>query len=250
MPTTASRTFTIAGLQPVYDPERARMIAVKLPASVTYVKGEILGEVKGANEVQILTPGGTISGGTWTITFGGQTTSALAFNATAATVQAALELLSTIGAGNVAVTGGPISSGVMTLTFQNDLGYTNVAQVTVGTGSLTGTAPTLTPSTTTAGTSGTPGTWKKYSSASTDGSQTAPFGLLMYDAITDASGNITLGDTAGGGADGETFVSVPMYFNGDFRASEIPSLTEAIMALTGWRMIHGTVAANGVLRLP
>jgi hypothetical protein len=44
------------------------------------------------------------SGGTYTLSYGGQTTSALAWNASAATVQTALRGLSTIGAGNVTVT--------------------------------------------------------------------------------------------------------------------------------------------------
>lgn len=43
--------------------------------------------------------------GTFTLTFEGQTTSALAFNATAAQIQTALQALSTIGAGKVDVTG-------------------------------------------------------------------------------------------------------------------------------------------------
>lgn len=41
--------------------------------------------------------------GTYTITFGGQTTAAIAFSADGPTIQAALELLSTVGAGNVYV---------------------------------------------------------------------------------------------------------------------------------------------------
>lgn len=45
------------------------------------------------------------TGGTFTLTFGGQTTSAIAYNATTATVQAALAALSSVGAGNVTVTG-------------------------------------------------------------------------------------------------------------------------------------------------
>lgn len=97
------------------------------------------------DEVQVLTEGG--SGLTsFTVTFGGQTTTAIAAAATAATVQAALEALSTIGAGNVAVTGS--TSGPYTLTFQGALANTNVAQVTA---TPTGGTGTITPSTTTAG---------------------------------------------------------------------------------------------------
>ena len=44
------------------------------------------------------------TGGTFTLTFNGQTTAPLAFNATAAQIEAALEALSNIGAGNIQAT--------------------------------------------------------------------------------------------------------------------------------------------------
>ena len=45
--------------------------------------------------------------GTFTLSYAGQTTSAIAYNASTTTVQSALQALSTIGAGNVTVTGNP-----------------------------------------------------------------------------------------------------------------------------------------------
>lgn len=91
-----------------------------------------------SNEQQTLTEGG--SGLTsFTITFGGQTTASLDDDATTAQVQAALEALSTIGEGNVSVTGttAPIA---MTVTFQGDLADENVAAMTTtptgGTGTV------------------------------------------------------------------------------------------------------------------
>lgn len=50
-------------------------------------------------------PGATPKSGTYTLTFGGQTTSALSFDSTAAQVQTALLALSSINAGNVLVNG-------------------------------------------------------------------------------------------------------------------------------------------------
>ncbi len=47
---------------------------------------------------------GSPTAGTFTLTFNGQTTTAIAYNATASTVQSALAALSTIGTGNVTVT--------------------------------------------------------------------------------------------------------------------------------------------------
>ena len=57
------------------------------------------------NEVQTVTITGTPTGGTWTLEFEGEVTSDLAYNAAASAVQAALEALPTIGAGNVTVSG-------------------------------------------------------------------------------------------------------------------------------------------------
>ena len=56
-------------------------------------------------QVQTLKITGSPTGGTFTLTAGGQTTTALAYNATTAVVQAALAALSSVGAGNVTVTG-------------------------------------------------------------------------------------------------------------------------------------------------
>lgn len=53
----------------------------------------------------VLTIKGAPTGGTFTLSFGGQTTTAIAYNATAATVQTELGKLTSIGAGNVQVTG-------------------------------------------------------------------------------------------------------------------------------------------------
>lgn len=64
---------------------------------------------------------GAASAGNFTLTYGGQTTAGIAFNASAAAVKSALELLSTVGTGLVSVTGaaptwtvtflGPLSTG-------------------------------------------------------------------------------------------------------------------------------------------
>lgn len=102
--------------------------------------GENGGPYKGTSEeAQTLTEGG--SGLTsFTITFSGQTTASLDDDATAAQVQAALEDLSTIGEGNVEVTGGPLATGPFTVKFVGDLANTDVAAMTTtptgGTGTV------------------------------------------------------------------------------------------------------------------
>jgi hypothetical protein len=102
------------------------------------------------DEVQTVTEGG--SGLTsFTLTYSGQTTASIAAAATAATVQAAIEALSNVGAGNVSVSGS--AGGPYTVTFQGTLADTNVAQMT---STPTGGTGTVTVATTTAG--GTEGT--------------------------------------------------------------------------------------------
>jgi hypothetical protein len=59
------------------------------------------------NEAQTVTITGTPTGGTFTLTYSGQTTAAIAYNANAAAVQSALEALSNLAPGDVTVTGGP-----------------------------------------------------------------------------------------------------------------------------------------------
>ncbi len=78
----------------------------------------------GTNEVQVISVDAAVTGGTFTLTFNGQTTAALAWNATVAQVQAALAALSTVGAGNVSVSLN--GSGDWVVTFQSALGGTNV----------------------------------------------------------------------------------------------------------------------------
>ncbi|MCX4470460.1 hypothetical protein OOK41_09090 [Micromonospora sp. NBC_01655] len=103
-------------------------------------------------EVQSVAITGTPTGGTYTLTYSGQTTAAIPYNATAAQVRTALEALSTIGAGNVTTAGGPHPGSAVTVTFVGALANTNVAQMTANSTALTGgTTPTVTVSTTTGG---------------------------------------------------------------------------------------------------
>jgi len=84
---------------------------------------------------------GGATGGTFTITFGGQTTSAVAYNASAATLKTAIEALSTIGSGNVEVVA--VTDG-FELYCKGTLAG-NVASFTASFASLTGaTDPALT----------------------------------------------------------------------------------------------------------
>ena len=95
--------------------------------------GIVLGEITASGKYGPYTPGTIVhesasiavdaTGGTFTITFQGETTAAIAFNATAAQVKAALELLPGINLGDITVTGGPGAAGGATpyvITFTAD----------------------------------------------------------------------------------------------------------------------------------
>ena len=104
------------------------------------------------NEVQQINVDAT--GGTFTVSFGGQTTAALAYNITAAALQTALAGLSSIGSGNISVTGGVGGAGGLApyvVTFLGTLGGTNQAAMTTNSTSLTGSAHTATVTTITNG---------------------------------------------------------------------------------------------------
>jgi hypothetical protein len=117
----------------------------------------------GANEVQTITEGVAITAGTYRITLwpgeaGAVTTAAIAYNATAAAVQTAVRaaLLTSADpavveyADSVTVTGGPVDTALLTVTYVNDSGA-NVPQLTVDATALTG---TVTVATTVAGVAG------------------------------------------------------------------------------------------------
>lgn len=63
--------------------------------------------VSGGHSVQNISITGAPTGGTFTLTYSGQTTAAIAFNASAAAVESAIAALSNVGAGMVRVSGGP-----------------------------------------------------------------------------------------------------------------------------------------------
>ena len=126
-----------------------------LGASVTVSVVTLTQGSPGANEVQVLTFYGTPTGGTFTLTYDGQTTGAIAYNASAATVDTALEALSNIGAGDVTCTGGSLPGTPITITFGGALANTNVPLITATVSSLTGGSISAAISTVTAGVAAT-----------------------------------------------------------------------------------------------
>lgn len=120
----------------------------------------------GADEVQTLTESGTISGGTFDLTFfdgtgGAVTLSDIAFDVTAADLQAAVRAVVATSsdqdyaglADDIVVTGGPIGTTPFTITYNGSFGI-DVPQVVADDSNLTGTTPGITVATTVAGVEG------------------------------------------------------------------------------------------------
>ncbi len=208
----------------------------------------------GVNEVQtVRTTNAT--GGTFTITFDGQTTAPLPWNATAAQVQAALEALSNIAPGDVTVAGGPANTANMTVTFTGALAATNVAQMTTNAAGLTFTAAapaaTTTPATATANevqtvrtTNATGGTF----TITFDGQTTAPLPwnatAAQVQAALEALSNIAPGDVTVTGGPANT-ANVTVTFTGALATTGVPEMTTNAAALTTAPLAYPATTAEG-----
>lgn len=105
----------------------------------------------GTNAVQSLSITGSPTGGTFTITFGGHTTAAVAYDATAAAVQSALEALASVGTGGVSCSGGPLPGTPVAVTFLTLNAVQVVAALTTADSLTGGSSPATAVTTTTAG---------------------------------------------------------------------------------------------------
>lgn len=126
------------------------------PYVLQFLTGGEMITTGGTDEVQTVTITGTPTGGTFTLTYAGQTTSAIAYNAANSVVQTALRALSNIGASGVTVTGGPGPGTPWVVTFTGPLASQDVATMTASAAGLTGgTTPAVNVTVTTPGAAGT-----------------------------------------------------------------------------------------------
>lgn len=114
----------------------------------SFVSEPVFIQNAGANEVQTVAITGTPTGGSLTLTFNGQTTAAIAYNANAGAVQSALEALSNVEPGDIVVTG---TNPSFTLTFAQQYAKVNVPQITAAASLTGGSTPGVTTGTTTTG---------------------------------------------------------------------------------------------------
>lgn len=133
--TEESRLSVVAGLTNLaWEDATCGTSLASLPAGCYVATG-------GIDEVQRLTITGAPTGGTFTLTFDGQTTAAIARNASATAVQNALLALSNVDPGDIVVTGGPGPATPYTFTFGGDLGDQDVPEMTVTASFTGGTTP-------------------------------------------------------------------------------------------------------------
>ena len=194
----------------------------------------------GTNEVQTLTLSAT--GGTFTLTYSGQTTSALAYNASAATVETALEALSNLIPAEVAVSGS--AGGPYTITFAT----MNAALLTASAASLTGGSGTAVIAQGTQGASpaneadsvslngATGGTFTLAYSGQTTAAIAYNATAAEVQAALVALSNIGSGDVTVTGSEG-TFV---VTFTGSLAATDVSAIT-AISLLTANTKLTTTV---------
>lgn len=109
------------------------------------MEGAFFAQAYQDDKVRILAITGSPTGGTLTLTVGGQTTSTIPWNATAAQVDAAIEALSGVGSGNVVTSGGPLPASPVRIQFADIDTLVPVPTVTVNAAGLTGgTSPAAT----------------------------------------------------------------------------------------------------------
>ncbi len=94
------------------------------------------------SEVQTIDRSPSPNSGTYTLTYEGQTTAAIAYNASPSEIQAEIEALSTVNAGTITVEGGAegLNDGAVTFTFSTTLGDVSMISVN-GSGLLPGSSP-------------------------------------------------------------------------------------------------------------
>jgi hypothetical protein len=269
VPTSAIAYFKNQKLEPVFKPLGFISAPAAFPASVNYKKGMALGELTGTNSKQSLTPStgaNAITGGTYKLTFASQQTAAIAATANAQEIQAALQALSSIGNGNVYVTGGPLMSGDVFIEFVGAMGGAAQTAITVQS-SLTsgGTAAVTVNATLQTGSAGTPGTYKAYQAGNTDGSGKVD-AILAYDIQTDSSGNVMFSDTSGQvtGEFLQQYLDGLVYLHGFFNIADLFTTAGQAgcvdgLAVTGGgngtgasrlRVVQGSLAINkGIVKL-
>lgn len=92
------------------------ILTMDVAGKPTTVSASVSSAGSAQNEVQTLSATVTPTSGNYTLTYDGETTASIAYNANAATIEAALEALSNVASGDITVAGGPLGTDI-TFTF-------------------------------------------------------------------------------------------------------------------------------------
>jgi hypothetical protein len=215
-----------------------------------------------SSAIQTLSVGGNPTGGSFTLSFGGQTSGTIAFNATAAQVQAVLQSVATIGPGGATCSGGPLPGTAVLIVFAGPLALRAQPLVTVGANNLTGgaspapsivqtTAGALVSDVQTISVSGTPtaGTFRLAFGGQT--SAPVPFNATaaqIQAALADLSNVGASGVSCSGGA--LPGANVTVTFAGPLAVGAQPVIAASASTLTGAgsptaKLTHTTTGAVG-----
>lgn len=209
--------FDANKLDPCFQDE-GHSVSVTLIPNTTFKQGTVLGQVTNAavNDVQTVSITGGPTGGTFTLTYNGQTTSAIPFSATAAQVQSALSALPNIGSGQVLCSGGALPGTAVVVTFAGMMSGLPINPITINGAALTGGTPVPSVAHTTTGVAG--GRFKPYAAGNSDGSQN-PRVILAYEVVTDDRGGVMLGTGITAGEQG-SYTTTMAYYRGVFKNSD------------------------------
>jgi hypothetical protein len=187
-------------------------------------------DVTGNEQQRVLV---SATGGTYTLTFNGSTTAAIAYNATSATVDNALDVLPTIGGdANVAVSGS-LAAGYV-VTFQGTMAGTDVPQMTADSAGLSGGAATVTIQTLNDGAGGSFVGFERCTAANTCKAGTVASGAGAFD---DPAG-IAINETGAGPADpGDVYV-----FDEDNQRIQQFNASGDFVRMWGWGVDDGSAA--------
>ena len=244
--------YTNKELQSAFFPDDLRIEGLAMQANDSLAAGTVVGIVTtaAASDVQTLAVTGTPTGGSFGLLYGSSygpqyIASNIPYNATAAQVQAALQALPNIGAGNVTCTGGALPGTAVVITFSGDFADQPQPVIQVVQAAFTGgSSPAATITHTTTGVAN--GAIGAYASGNTDGTQ-KPIGILMAQSVTDGAGNVTFGAVPGSAEFGRTFSTTNVAIRGYFNTGDLTGLDSTAVGDLG-RLVQGTTMV-GVLSM-
>lgn len=234
------KTFTLKRLTPIGV---HAMVAAQLAGNINVPIGTALGMITSStqNEIQTVALTGSGLGGTFKIGYKGAWTANLAYNASAATVQAALRGLATINGANVTVT---LASTTYTVTFNGAMAGINQDLLNADTSLLTGTTPGATVTRTQTGR--TQYTLAPYNSGNSDGTQYI-HSLASFDCSTDQFGNHYQGLNAVADEQYSGVPNVDVFTMGRFNSADLVGVDSG--GLSGRGVLEAGSLTAGTVRL-